>query len=88
MAILVFLFCLILEISKIEKSVTSTRMHSSRIRFVRLSGLPRGVCQRVSARGVSARGSVKGGMAARHLPMDRMTDTCKNITLPQLRFGR
>ena len=48
--------------------------------------LPRGVSAKV---GVSA-----GGVAAppetigRHLPMDRMTDRCKNVTLPQLRCGR
>ena len=38
--------------------------------------LPRGV-------GVSAR-----GVSARHPSVDRMTDRCKNITLPQLRCGR
>ena len=37
-----------------------------------------GVCQGVSAQGVSAQG----------VSVDRMTDRCKNITLPQLRGGR
>ena len=36
--------------------------------------------------GVSARG---GGVAATHThPVNRITDACENITLPQLRCGR
>ena len=56
----------------------------------------------VSARGVSVqregvypeggclpRGCLpREGVSARHPPMDRMTDACKNITLPQLRCGQ
>ena len=41
--------------------------------------------------GVSAQGGVcPGGVCGRPPapPVDRMTDRCKNITLPQLRCGR
>ena len=31
-------------------------------------------------------GYLPGGVSGRH-PLDRMTDTCKNIILPQLRCG-
>ena len=51
--------------------------------------------QGVSARGwVSARGCLPGGISQHALrqtpssPADRMTDRCKNITLPQLHCGR
>ena len=54
------------------------------------------------ARGVSARqgefacqggvylrgGCLPRGVSARHPPVDRMTDSCENITLPQLHCGR
>ena len=67
-------------------------MHSSRMRTVHCSGRPGegclpegGVCQGVCAQGegcVSGEGgSAQGGSKT---PPDRMTDTCKNITLPQL----
>ena len=44
---------------------------------------PGDVCPGVSTRGVSAWWGV-----CQTPPMDRMTDMCKNITLPQLRCGR
>ena len=61
---------------------------------------PGGVCSGWSApRGVSAPGLLPGAVCSggrgypsmhwgRHPPDNRMTDTCKNITLPQLRCGR
>ena len=46
-------------------------------------GSATGVCLRgVSAYAVSAQGSVC------HTPVNRITDACENITLPQLRCGR
>ena len=49
--------------------------------------LPRGVS--VQGEGMSAEGvSAQGGMSDRHPPVKRMTDRCKNITLPQLCCGR
>ena len=52
------------------------KMHSSGMRTVRCSGRPwgRGVCL--------------GGFCQTPPPVDRITDTCKSITLPQLRCGR
>ena len=39
--------------------------------------------------GVSAWGGcLPRGVSARYPPVNRMTDGCKNITLPQLRCGR
>ena len=77
---------------------TGTRMHSSRMRTVRSSSrLPRGVSDwGVSDRGGSAqKGSVCPGVSVLGgclpggtPPVDRMTDACENITLPQLRCGR
>ena len=76
-----------------------TRMYSSRIGGVSARGgvfasvggvypgwgcLPRGL----SAWEVSAQG---GGVSATHThthPVNRITDACENITLPQLRCGR
>ena len=78
--------------------VDRTRMHSSRMRTVGCSGRHWGVW--VSAQGggrclpggweVSARGVClpRAVSARRPLPVDRMTDTCTNITFPQLRCGR
>ena len=72
-------------------------MHSSRMRTVRCSGRPlRGVrpggclpggCLPggVAARQGVCQGGCQGCVCGRHPPMDRMADTCKNITLPQLR---
>ena len=40
------------------------------------------------AGGVSARGCLPEGVSATPPPLDRMTDACENITLPQLRCGR
>ena len=31
---------------------------------------------------------VPGGMSGRHPPVNRITDACENITLPQLRCGQ
>ena len=76
-----------------------TRMHSSRMRTFRCSGRPfgRGVFAQgvggVSAQGdvclggCLPRGSLPRGMSARHPAVDRMTDTCRNITLLQLCCG-
>ena len=49
--------------------------------------LPRGVCLPM---GVSAQGGVcpGGGCLPDTHPVNRMTDACENITLPQLRCGR
>ena len=46
-----------------------------------------------TAQGVSAGGCLLGGLpgggGVRHTPpVDKMTDACENITLPQLPFGR
>ena len=46
-----------------------------------------GVCLAVGCLPVGVCVSAAGGGSARP-PMDRMTDTCRNITLPQLRCGR
>ena len=49
--------------------------------------------QGVSVQGISVRGvSIQGGLCLgvfpdRDSPVNRITDTCKNITLPQLRCG-
>ena len=52
--------------------------------------LPRGVCQGGVCRGegMCAQGGVYPGVCGRHPPVNRITDMCKNITLPQLRCGR
>ena len=51
-------------------------------------GLPGGVCLGVSAQGVFARGCVSQHALGQTPPVDRMTDACENITLPQLCCGR
>ena len=50
----------------------------------------RGICLRVSACGVSAQGGVCLTHPKQHPPhpVNRMTDACENITLPQLRCRR
>ena len=52
----------------------------------------RGACveRGVHGRGVHGRGDMRARGHAWHicLPVDRMTDRCKIITLPQLRCGR
>ena len=79
-----------------------TRMHSSRMCTVRCSGRPwrgKGVCMPggcLPARGSACQGGLpaggsacQGGVSAcNNPPVDRMTDTCKNITLPPLRRGQ
>ena len=79
------------------KKYFGTRMHSSRMRTIRCSsrlggGLPReGVCLGVSALGMSALGGVclgQGCLLPHPLPVNKITDTCENITLPQLHCGR
>ena len=73
-----------------------TRMHSSRMCTVRCSGRHLGgdVCQGgcLNRRGVCPGGVSAWGVFAwgclPDIPLDRMTDTCKNITLLQLRCGR
>ena len=85
---------------KIGKSKVETRMHSSRIRTVRCSGhllgggvSPGGCLPRwaVSLEGLCLGGVcfLGGRVPARHpLPMNRIRQARKNITLPQLCFGR
>ena len=50
-----------------------------------------GVFQYTLGRGMSAQGCLPGGYlpggVADTLPVNRMTDRCKNVTLPQLRCG-
>ena len=83
-------------------STSITRMHSSRMRTVhcssRLPGVgclsgggivcPGDVFRGCLPRGCLPRGCLPRGVSARHPPVDRMTDRCKNITLQQLRCGR
>ena len=59
-------------------SLSLTRMHSSRMRTVRCSSRLLG---EVSAQ-------VHAGIHTHTPPVDRMTDRCKNIALPQLCCGR
>ena len=61
-----------------EKQSISTRMHSSRMRTGRLLT----VSQHALPGGVPA-----GGYLPRYPPVNRITDTCKNITLPQTSFA-
>ena len=67
-----------------------TRMYSSRMSTVRCSGRHWG--GGVSAQGVGGvclgEGCLLGGGVCQTPPVDRMTDTCKNITLLQLCCGR
>ena len=73
-------------------------MHSSRIRTARWvtvsqHALGGGVSQHALGRDVcisacTGQGGVCPDGVADTLPMNRMTDRCKNITLPQLRCGR
>ena len=87
------------QIRKMKSKKTTASMHSSRMHTVRLltvsrsiwggGSLPRGVS--VQERGclLSQGGGVYPSMPwGRHpsLPVDRMTDRCKNITLPKLRL--
>ena len=71
-------------------------MHVSRMFTVHCSGRPWGVsacqgeCLPAGGGGICLpRGVVcLPGGACLQDPLDRMTDACKNITLPQLRCGR
>ena len=58
-------------------------MHSSRMRTVRCIGHRGG-----SAQGVYAWGGVCPSVCWDTPPLNRMTDTCENITLPQLADGK
>ena len=42
----------------------------------------------VPSAAVAAGSARDGEVSATHTPVDRMTDACENITLPQLRCGR
>ena len=79
-----------------EHSFPKTRMHSSRMRTARSSGRPGGVSTRHTPLGADPPGS-RHPPGTRHPPpgppltpppVNRMTDACENITLPQLRCGR
>ena len=66
--------------------IFKTRMHSSRMR----TGRSLIVCRSLLPRGVCSRGSARGGYNSMHWgrpPLNRMTDRCKNITLPQTSFS-
>ena len=47
-----------------------------------------GVCPGGVCPGDSAGMTAQRGVCQTPPPVNRMTDTCENITLPQLRFGR
>ena len=47
-----------------------------------------GMSGEYSGGGMSAGGCLPRGVPVRHSPVNRITDRCKNITLPQLRCGR
>ena len=64
-----------------------TRMHSNRMRTICCSGRHLGVGCMLCQGGPPRRGVCPGGCLP-NIPMDRMTDTCKNITLPQLHCVR
>ena len=69
-------------VSCLEFYTKITRMHSSRMRTARSSGRPGGG-------GVSTRhppGS-RPPPRSRHPPVNRITDACKNITVPQTSFA-
>ena len=87
-------FCSLLVAKKLGGFFFKTRMHSSRMRTVRCSdhlggGGGGGVWG--SAQGVSSWGGLpEGGVCPGgvHLPPPRgQTDTCENITFPQLLLG-
>ena len=73
----------------------STRMHSNRMRTARLLTVTQHALPGVLAAGVPAGGcTCQGGVPARMgtfpgnpPPVNRMTDRCKNITLPQTSFA-
>ena len=63
-------------------------MHSSRMRTVRCSGR-RGVSHRgLSAQGIVCPGGCLPQCMLGYTSMNRMTNACENITLPQLLCGR
>ena len=67
-----------------QTTVIITRMHSSRMRTVRCSGCLSGEGGRCLPRRVSAR----DGCLSDTPLVNRITDRCRNITLPQQRCGR
>ena len=75
-------------LSNANFNTLNTRMHSSRMRTVRSSGaVEGGVSQHALGGGVCPGGCLPSACWDTP-PVDRMTDACKNITLPQLRCGR
>ena len=65
--------------SIVTQTQMQTRMHSSRMRTTRSSGRPGG--------GVSPRTRHSPPGADPPPPVNRITDACKNITLPQTSFA-
>ena len=85
-------------ISKLVKNAhNSTRLHSSRMHTARsLTVSPSMLCSGgvpgpggdAWSRGVSGQGGGIQACTEADPPVNRITHTCKNITLPQLRCGR
>ena len=83
-------------VESLWKSLIITRMHSSRMRTARSSSRPGGVSTRPPQEQTPSRGSTPrrkqppGGSTPKEAapPINRMTDACEHITLPQLRCGR
>ena len=85
-----------------SQMIIITRMHSSRMRTARSSSRPGGVSispprtrHPPQSRHPPPEQTPPRDQApplppprSRHPPVDRMTDTCENITLPQLCWGR
>ena len=82
----------LLNLSNERLNLNETSMHSSRMRTASLLTIPTVSEEGGAVRGVSARGGIcPVGVSAPlhagiHPPVNRMTDRCKNITLPQTSF--
>ena len=76
---------------KLYKKLLQTRMHSSRMRTARSSSRPGGLHQAPPGPDPPGPGTPPGtrhppGSGPPPPPVNRITDTCKNITFPQLRL--